>query len=142
MRRLSWIILSAALLTACGGSNPYLEASLKPAELQGKDKAWFEKNWGAPEGKAALRCSIFHPINVRSHSSSIKKRSSRTIVIPAVDPPIASETHSRKHDCRNNRFALRCPPSSPTLAAQRRGTQDPVPSDSYREEHDLRSPLP
>ena len=40
---------ASLILSGCGGSNPYLEASLKPAELQGKDKAWFEKNWGAPE---------------------------------------------------------------------------------------------
>ncbi|MDH5252747.1 MAG: hypothetical protein OEW25_05425, partial [Nitrospira sp.] len=52
MRRFAWLLLLCFILPACGGSNPYLEASLKPAELQGKDKAWFEKNWGAPEGKA------------------------------------------------------------------------------------------
>ena len=52
--RLSAVLLFSCLaLTACSSSNPYLEASLKPAELQGKDKAWFEKNWGAPDGKAA-----------------------------------------------------------------------------------------
>ena len=39
------------LIAGCGG-NPYLDASLKPAEMEGKDKAWFEKNWGAPSGKA------------------------------------------------------------------------------------------
>lgn len=39
------------LLAACGG-NPYLDASLKPAEMEGKDKAWFEKNWGEPSGKS------------------------------------------------------------------------------------------
>lgn len=50
MRRaaLAMIVL---VLTGCGG-NPYLDASLKPAELEGKDKAWFEKNWGAPSGRA------------------------------------------------------------------------------------------
>ena len=52
--RLSAVLLFSCLaLTACSSSNPYLEASLRPAELQGKDKAWFEKNWGAPDGKAA-----------------------------------------------------------------------------------------
>jgi hypothetical protein len=40
-------------LAGCGGGNPYLDASLKPAELEGKDKAWFEKNWGAPSGKSS-----------------------------------------------------------------------------------------
>lgn len=51
--RLSAVFLIGCLaLTACSSSNPYLEASLKPAELQGKDKAWFEKNWGTPDGKA------------------------------------------------------------------------------------------
>lgn len=50
-RRLGWA-MAALLLAGCGGGNPYLDATLKPAELQGKDKAWFEKNWGAPSGKA------------------------------------------------------------------------------------------
>jgi hypothetical protein len=45
-------ILVGLLLAACS-HNPYLDANLKPAELQGKDKAWFEKNWGPPDGKAA-----------------------------------------------------------------------------------------
>ena len=44
-------LLAMMLVTGCGG-NPYLDASLKPAELEGKDKAWFEKNWGAPSGKS------------------------------------------------------------------------------------------
>jgi len=44
-------LLAIMLVTGCGG-NPYLDASLKPAELEGKDKAWFEKNWGAPSGKS------------------------------------------------------------------------------------------
>jgi hypothetical protein len=52
MRRSAWIFLFGLALTGCGGGNPYLDQSLKPAELQGKDKAWFEKNWGAPSGKA------------------------------------------------------------------------------------------
>ena len=52
MQRSAWVLLFSLALTGCGGSNPYLEQSLKPAELQGKDKAWFEKNWGAPSGKA------------------------------------------------------------------------------------------
>lgn len=38
-------------LAGCGG-NPYLDATLNPAELEGKDKAWFEKNWGEPTGKS------------------------------------------------------------------------------------------
>jgi len=53
MRRAAWLLFACLALTACGESNPYLDASLKPAELQGKNKAWFEKNWGAPDGKAA-----------------------------------------------------------------------------------------
>lgn len=52
MRPLTWFLPLFLLTAACGGGNPYLEQSLKPAELQGKDKAWFEKNWGAPSGKA------------------------------------------------------------------------------------------
>lgn len=53
MRRSLWVLFFSLLLVACGGNNPYLEASLKPAELQGKDKAWFEKNWGAPDGRTS-----------------------------------------------------------------------------------------
>jgi hypothetical protein len=44
-------MMLSMLLVACGG-NPYLDASLKPAELEGKDKSWFEKNWGTPNGKS------------------------------------------------------------------------------------------
>ena len=52
MQRWAWIFLFSLALISCGGGNPYLEQSLKAAEFQGKDKAWFEKNWGAPSGKA------------------------------------------------------------------------------------------
>ena len=52
MRRLVWCVLLSFLVAACS-HNPYLDASLKPAEFQGKDKAWFEKNWGPPDGKTA-----------------------------------------------------------------------------------------
>ncbi len=52
MRRFAYCCSVFLLLAGCGG-NPYLEASLKPAELQGKNKAWFEKNWGAPDGKSS-----------------------------------------------------------------------------------------
>jgi hypothetical protein len=45
------LVLGIVLMAGCGG-NPYLDASLKPAEMEGKEKAWFEKNWGAPSGKA------------------------------------------------------------------------------------------
>lgn len=51
-RRTVGILLAIGLLAGCGG-NPYLDASLNPAELEGKDKAWFEKNWGEPTGKSA-----------------------------------------------------------------------------------------
>ena len=51
MRWIIVVLLAVMLVTGCGG-NPYLDASLKPAELEGKDKAWFEKNWGAPSGKS------------------------------------------------------------------------------------------
>jgi hypothetical protein len=47
------IVLFGALLLMVGcGGNPYLDASLDPAELQGKDQAWFEENWGKPSAKA------------------------------------------------------------------------------------------
>src|SRR5574341_2175375 len=46
------VALLAMMLGTGRGGNPYLDASLKPAELEGKDKAWFEKNWGAPSGKS------------------------------------------------------------------------------------------
>ena len=52
MRRWRWVLAGCLFLFSCGGENPYLEQSLKPAELQGKDKAWFAKNWGEPSGKA------------------------------------------------------------------------------------------
>jgi len=52
MRRCGWILCLSFMLAACGGGNPYLEQSLKPAEMQGKDKTWFQKNWGDPSGKA------------------------------------------------------------------------------------------
>ena len=45
------VVLAVGLASGCGG-NPYLDASLDPAELEGKDKAWFEKNWGEPTGKS------------------------------------------------------------------------------------------
>lgn len=51
MQRLVGLLLVVALMAGCGG-NPYLEASLQPAEFEGKDKVWFEKNWGTPTGKA------------------------------------------------------------------------------------------
>ena len=51
MQRLAGLLLAGALIAGCGG-NPYLEASLQPAEFEGKDKTWFEKNWGTPTGKA------------------------------------------------------------------------------------------
>ena len=52
MRRSAWLTAVTFLFVACS-HNPYLEASLKPAELQGKDKTWFEKNWGPPDGKTS-----------------------------------------------------------------------------------------
>lgn len=52
MKQLVRSVLLPFLLAACS-HNPYLEASLKPAEFQGKDKAWFENNWGPPDGKTA-----------------------------------------------------------------------------------------
>lgn len=45
------LFLAVMVVTGCGG-NPYLDATLKPAEFEGKDKAWFENNWGTPSGKA------------------------------------------------------------------------------------------
>jgi hypothetical protein len=51
MRHTLRLVLAVVLLAGCGG-NPYLDASLKPAELEGKDKAWFENNWGPPSGKS------------------------------------------------------------------------------------------
>ncbi len=46
------LVIVLVLLGGCGGGNPYLDASLKPAEMEGKDKAWFAKNWGEPSGKS------------------------------------------------------------------------------------------
>lgn len=50
MKRTGWL-LGVLLLVGCS-SNPYLEQSLKPAELKGRDKTWFEQNWGTPNAKA------------------------------------------------------------------------------------------
>lgn len=52
MRGTVRLLLVLVLLGGCGG-NPYLDATLKPAEFEGKEKAWFEKNWGEPSGKAS-----------------------------------------------------------------------------------------
>ncbi|MFM8551275.1 MAG: hypothetical protein ACKOCD_03040 [Nitrospiraceae bacterium] len=52
MRGTIGLLLVFALLAGCWGGNPYLDASLKPAEFEGRDKAWFEKEWGEPSGKA------------------------------------------------------------------------------------------
>jgi len=46
------ILVFGLLLGACGG-NPYLDASLDPAEMEGKPQSWFEENWGKPNGKSA-----------------------------------------------------------------------------------------
>src|SRR5436309_13514233 len=51
MRWIIVVLLAVMLVTGCGG-NPHLDASLKPAALEGKDKAWVEKNWGGPSGKS------------------------------------------------------------------------------------------
>jgi hypothetical protein len=55
MQRFVWLLVFSLtiIMPACSGKNPYLEASLKSAELHGKDKRWFEQNWGAPNGKAS-----------------------------------------------------------------------------------------
>lgn len=45
------LLLALVCLSGCGGS-PYKDTGLNAAELEGKDKAWFEKNWGKPNGKA------------------------------------------------------------------------------------------
>ena len=45
------ILIMFFTLVACGG-NPYLDASLDPAEFEGKNQAWFEENWGKPNGKS------------------------------------------------------------------------------------------
>lgn len=50
--RIVGLLLAVIFAAGCGG-NPYLEASLNPAELEGKNQAWFEENWGAPSGKSA-----------------------------------------------------------------------------------------
>ena len=72
--------LGAGLLVGCGG-NPYLDASLNPAELEGKDQAWFEKNWGNPTGKAPRfvatagfrieQYGLDHRLHVADHSPPV-----------------------------------------------------------------------
>ena len=98
-RRWVWVLAGCLFLSGCGGSNPYLEQSLKPAELQGKDKAWFRRIGANPAAKlpafsvakpgpiivspAASRArpsSTSRPISVKSRSSSTKKKNSPTTV--------------------------------------------------------------
>ena len=50
MRRSVWMLAGCLFLSGCGGNNPYMEQDLRSSE--GKDKAWFLKNWGEPSGKA------------------------------------------------------------------------------------------
>lgn len=45
------LVLSGLLWSGCGG-NPYLDATLDPAEFEGKPQSWFEENWGKPSGKS------------------------------------------------------------------------------------------
>jgi hypothetical protein len=52
IQKLLLVGLLAWLFAGCGG-NPYLDASLNPAEFEERDKAWFEEHWGKPTGKAA-----------------------------------------------------------------------------------------
>ena len=53
MSGLRCLVITLVFLGLSGcSSNPYLEASLSPAEMEGKDQAWFEENWGKPNGKA------------------------------------------------------------------------------------------
>ena len=49
--RTSMILLLFSVLIGCGG-NPYLDASLDPAEFEGKNQMWFEEKWGKPDGKS------------------------------------------------------------------------------------------
>jgi len=49
-----YLLLGALGLFCAGcGGNPYLDASLDPAKLEGKSQAWFEENWGEPSAKAS-----------------------------------------------------------------------------------------
>jgi len=52
IRRYVLMGMLGLLFAGCGG-NPYLEASLDPAKLEGKDQAWFEENWGKPNAKTS-----------------------------------------------------------------------------------------
>jgi len=45
------VLFMTILLSGCGG-NPYLDASLKPAELEGKHQSWFQDQWGKPSAKS------------------------------------------------------------------------------------------
>ncbi len=50
MRILRWVLAVGLVGTACS-HNPYLDASL--TRYQGKDKAWIEKELGAPDARSA-----------------------------------------------------------------------------------------
>jgi hypothetical protein len=45
------LLLALLCLIGCGGS-PYRDTAVNAADLEGKDKVWFERNWGKPNGKA------------------------------------------------------------------------------------------
>ncbi len=52
IQKFLWVGLVGLFFAGCGG-NPYLDASLDPAKFEGKDQAWFEENWGTPNGKSS-----------------------------------------------------------------------------------------
>lgn len=45
------LFVAVVVLGGCGRGR-YGDTGVIPAELEGKDKTWFEKNWGKPSGKA------------------------------------------------------------------------------------------
>src|SRR5438128_8691046 len=151
MRWIIVVLLAVMLVTGCGG-NPYLDASLKPAELQGKDKAWFEKNWGAPSGKTARFLAAkpgptialpaanqdypsltSHPISARLRSNLTKKKNSPTLVTLAVNPRAVLGTCARRIGCRSNTSAPQYLPLSPLPLEQIPCRRDLEPCDFSQE---------
>ena len=155
-RRWLLALIGCLFLSACGGNNPYLEQSLKPAELQGKDKSWFLKNWRAERQGASLlrrrnmdllphrRRKIgsatlqFLTKSVRDYLEVRQRKNCRTIVIPAADRfPTAPATRSSAFERLSRSLAAKTIGLTANDFGHRRPSgnkythTDPAPSDLW-----------
>ena len=91
-------------ITANCGGNPYLDTSLRAAELEGKTQDWFIEQWGAPHatsarffwgetwtyvriagGNSILPFTTIRPTSVTSNSSLMKRVTSKTTTTRIAD---------------------------------------------------------